>query len=98
MAAKTLTVKEVAEQFGTDGRTLRKFLRHQVKESGGTVGEDTPGKGGRYALDARKVAKLQRDFNAWNESRQPAESTDDDDETETEEETEVDETEGDSAE
>ena len=87
MAAKTLTVKEVAEKMGTDGRTLRKFLRHQVKESGGTVGEDTPGKGGRYAIEAKKVAKLQRDFAAWNEARRAPVATDDED-PEAEEETE----------
>lgn len=66
MATKTLTVKEVAEKFGTDGRTLRKFLRHEVKQAGGTIGEDTPGKGRRYSLEAKEVTAMRKRFNAWN--------------------------------
>jgi len=74
MAAKTLTVKEVAAQLGTDGRTLRKFLRHEVKEAGGKVGEDTPGKGGRYSLEAGKVKALGKRFEAWAASKVQPES------------------------
>ena len=69
MATKTLTVKEVAETLGTDGRTLRKFLRSEVKESGGTVGVDTPGKGKRYSIPAGQVKGLTKRFNAWNEAK-----------------------------
>ena len=67
--AATLTVKEVAEQLGTDGRTLRKFLRHEATEAGGTIGEDTPGKGGRYSLEARSVKGLQKRFDLWSAAR-----------------------------
>lgn len=62
---KTLTVKEVADQLDTDPRTLRKFLRKEVRDAGGKVGEDTPGKGGRYALEAKQVTQLRKRFAAW---------------------------------
>jgi hypothetical protein len=66
MATKTLTVKEVAAQLGTDGRELRKFLRARVVEAGGTVGEDTPGKGRRYQpFTAKEVTQLTKAFRAW---------------------------------
>ena len=86
MATKTLTVKEVAEMIGTDGRTLRKFLRHEVTEAGGKVGEDTPGKGGRYSLESTKVKQLQKRFDAWNEARRskPEVESDESDELEVE--------------
>lgn len=66
--AATLTVKEVAEQLGTDPRTLRKFLRSEVKEAGGQIGEDTPGKGGRYSIESRSVKGLAKRFGAWTEA------------------------------
>jgi hypothetical protein len=70
MAAKTLTVKEAAQQIGTDARTLRKFLRHEVTQAGGKVGEDTPGKGGRYSLEARQMKGLTARFQEWAEAKQ----------------------------
>lgn len=81
MATKTLTVKEVAVQLDTDPRTLRKFLRHQVTEAGGKVGEDTPGKGGRYSLEASKMKSLSKDFAAWNEARRKPEVESDEETT-----------------
>lgn len=66
--ATTLTVKEVAEKLGTEARTLRKFLRQEVTDAGGKIGEDTPGKGGRYQLEARSFASLQKRFKAWSEA------------------------------
>lgn len=65
MATKTLSAKEVAEKFGTDGRTLRKFLRADAKEQG----TETPGKGGRYSIEAKKVQSLQKRFDKWNAAR-----------------------------
>jgi hypothetical protein len=67
-------VKEVAEKIGTDPRTLRKFLRFEVKEAGGTIGEDSPGKGGRYSLEANKVNALSKRFASWNDNRKAAAS------------------------
>lgn len=69
MTTKTLTVKEVAEKLGTDGRTLRKFLRHEAVEAGGQVGTDTPGKGKRYAIPANEVSKMHKRFESWAEAK-----------------------------
>jgi acetylornithine deacetylase/succinyl-diaminopimelate desuccinylase-like protein len=69
MATKTLTVKEVAAALGTTGRELRKFLRRECVDAGGTVGVDTPGKGKRYAIPAKEVASLSKRFAAWDEAR-----------------------------
>lgn len=62
---KTLSVKEVADKLDTDPRTLRKFLRKEVRDNGGTIGEDTPGKGGRYAIEAKAVAGIRKRFAAF---------------------------------
>jgi predicted transcriptional regulator len=64
----TLTTKEIAEKIGTEPRTLRKFLRSEAVESGGKVGEDTPGKGGRYSIEAKEFRGLQKRFEAWSEA------------------------------
>lgn len=64
----TLTTKETAEKLGTEPRTLRKFLRSEAVEAGGKVGEDTPGKGGRYSLEAKEFRSLQKRFEAWQEA------------------------------
>jgi hypothetical protein len=84
--ATTMSVKETAEKLGTEPRTLRKFLRSEVVEAGGKVGEDTPGKGGRYSLEARSFNSLQKRFTAWSEKHtRPADASD---ETESEDEVE----------
>lgn len=55
----TRTVKEVAVEFETDGRTLRKFLRS-------TDGLNTRvGKGNRWSIEAKDVRKLRKGFDAW---------------------------------
>lgn len=59
--AKTLTTKELAEEFETDPRTLRKFLRATLDE--------TPGKGSRYAIQAKQVRSLKSKFQKWDEAR-----------------------------
>jgi len=68
----TMTTKEAAEKLGTNPRTLRKFLRAQVVEAGGKVGEDTPGKGKRYSLEAKDFRGLQKRFDTWLEAKTPA--------------------------
>lgn len=63
--AQVLTVKEVAQKWEITPRTLRKFLRKDTVAQGGKVGEDTPGKGGRYSLDAKSLRSLKVRFDAW---------------------------------
>jgi predicted transcriptional regulator len=72
MATATLSAKELAEKLGTDGRTVRKFLRSDAKKHG----TETPGKGGRYQIKAGQVKSLQKRFDAWDAARTPAEGSD----------------------
>ena len=60
--AQTLTPKELALQWDTDARTVRKFLRSD--QGTGRVGQ-----GNRHAIPANSVKKLQKAFLAWNEAR-----------------------------
>lgn len=59
MAAKTLTPAELAVTFETDARTVRKFLRSVTDR------DAQPGKGSRWAIEARKVASLRKRFDKW---------------------------------
>lgn len=56
---KTMTPKEIAVQFETDGRTVRKFLRSI------TPVEDRPGKGSRWAIESRSTRTLRKQFDTW---------------------------------
>lgn len=76
--AKTMTPKEIAAQFGTDPRTLRKFLRTDARDRGA----ETPGKGSRWEIEARSVRSLRKRFDVWNAARtatpdEPDATTDD---------------------
>lgn len=57
----TLTPAEFAATVGSDGRTVRKFLRDITPK------EDQPGKGSRWALPGTKrdVSKLTKQFRDW---------------------------------
>jgi len=59
MAARTMTPAELATEFETDARTVRKFLRSVTDK------ENQPGKGSRWAIEARKVASLRKRFDKW---------------------------------
>lgn len=69
MAAKTFTPKEIAEDLGTDGKTLRKFLRS-------TFPEAAPGKGNRWALTSKQVREVKKGFKVWDESRRAPKAED----------------------
>ncbi|MFI8694788.1 hypothetical protein [Dietzia maris] len=60
---KTLSTREVAEKVGTDPKTLRAFLR---------ATSQGVGSGKRYALPAKDVAKVKKEFVAWEAERQAA--------------------------
>lgn len=62
----TITAKELATRLDTDARTVRKFLRSDAAAGNA---EGTPGKGSRYAIEAKQVASLKKRFNAWNAAR-----------------------------
>ncbi len=63
--AKLITTAQAAEMLGTDPKTLRRFIRAGVRNVGGTVGTDTPGRGKRYALDAETVEGWRDAFASW---------------------------------
>jgi hypothetical protein len=59
----TITPKEFAQKVQSDPRTVRKFFRSLDQV-------ESPGKGGRYAIEAKQVKSLTTKFNAWNEAKQ----------------------------
>lgn len=62
-ATNTLSAKEVAAELGTDGRTLRKFLRSSASPI-------TPvGQGNRYAIKRGEVKAIRKGFTAWLEAK-----------------------------
>jgi len=63
--SKVVTPSELAVQFETDGRTVRKFLRSI------TPRDEQPGKGGRWSIDgtAKNVNKLRKQFNDWHQKQ-----------------------------
>lgn len=63
--ANTLTPKELAVELDTNAKLVRSFLRS--KDSG--LAADAPGKGGRWAIDARKVKGLKGKFTKWEAKR-----------------------------
>lgn len=68
MAATLLTTAQVAEALKTDPKTLRKFLRADAREKGDT----TPGKGGRWTIEAKKVTGLRSRFIKWTQAQEQA--------------------------
>jgi hypothetical protein len=60
-----VTVKQAAASIGTDPKTLRRFMRAYVTRKGGVVGVDTPGRGGRYAIDEDSMLAMHQAFDAW---------------------------------
>lgn len=52
----SLSAKEVAQELGTDARTVRKFLRKTY----GTIGQ-----GNRWSIQRKEVAKLKKAFDEW---------------------------------
>lgn len=65
---KTLNPKELAVELDSDAKRVRKFLRS--KDSG--LAAEAPGKGGRWAIEARKVKGLKAKFARWDEADRKA--------------------------
>lgn len=68
----TKTVKEIAQEFETDPRTLRKFLRDTLPK------DEQPGKGSRYAIEGKQVRSLKSKFGKWTEEKAAKVATDED--------------------
>lgn len=56
---KMLTPKEIAQNWDTDGRSVRKFLRSITPK------DEQPGKGARWAVEAKSLRSLKKEFDAW---------------------------------
>lgn len=59
----TLTTAEVAAEFDTTPRTLRKFLRADARNR--DAADTLPGKGSRYALERKALKGMRTRFNKW---------------------------------
>ena len=69
----TLTPKELANELGTDPKTVRKFLR--------SLSSERPGKGGRWAIPTDMVDDLKDRFETWTDTRSTVFSIDEVDDT-----------------
>lgn len=61
----TLNTTELATEFETTPRELRKFLRSDAADHDA----ETPGKGARYSIERREVRSLKKRFDAWTAAR-----------------------------
>lgn len=75
-----ITAMELANELGTDSRTVRKFLRKITPK------DEQPGKGARWSIDGtkRSVNKLRKQFDEWNTPAEEPEPEVEVDETEVE--------------
>lgn len=69
--AEVMTTSEVAEQLGTDPKTLRKFFRSDQ------CSIEPVGQGKRYAITKSDIKELKTAFGAWS-SGKVKKATDDD--------------------
>lgn len=70
--AGTISPKELANELGTDPKTVRKFLR--------SLSADRPGKGGRWAIPTDMVEELTDRFSTWSTNQATVFSIDEVDE------------------
>lgn len=65
MKMAEMTTAQVAEEFDTTARELRKFLRSEAS------GIESVGKGARYTLpgNKRELTKLRKQFDEWTASK-----------------------------
>jgi len=54
-----ITAGELATELGTDGRTVRKFLRSI------TPAENQPGKGSRWGIEKKEIRSLRSKFTKY---------------------------------
>lgn len=72
MAATILSPADIAAEFGTDARTVRKFLRSITPK------ENHPGKGSRWGIEKKNLRSMRTKFTAFqkaeNEKREAREN------------------------
>lgn len=57
--SNTLSAKELAQECGTDPKTVRKFLRDHLSA------DEQPGQGGRYAFTKKEAKDLVKAYKEW---------------------------------
>jgi hypothetical protein len=57
--SNTLSAKELAQECGTDPKTVRKFLRDHL------AADEQPGQGGRYAFTKKEAKDLVKAYKEW---------------------------------
>jgi hypothetical protein len=62
----TLNPTELADRLGTDARTARKFLRSITPK------DAQPGKGSRWAIEAKQVTSLKSQFSKFTAAAEKA--------------------------
>lgn len=60
-----VSAKDVAEHIGVSPKAFRRFMRAYVTSKGGSVGQDTPGRGGRYSFDEGALDNIALAYRAW---------------------------------
>lgn len=60
-----MSASAVAEHIGVSPKAFRRFVREYVKGKGGRVGQDTPGRGGRYAFERDSIDAIAAAYEAW---------------------------------
>jgi transposase len=60
MANKTYSINEIAEKIEVPARTIRKVLRANINK------DNQPGRGARWAIAEKDIAKLTEMVNAFN--------------------------------
>lgn len=65
---RTFSASEAAAELGTDGKTLRRFLRQDSTYK-------NAGSGGRYEFTTADMPKLTEKFNAWHNRPKSSKST-----------------------
>lgn len=68
MIMASITPAEFATMLDTTPKNARKFLRENAAEKG----IDTPGKGGRWAIEKKELRSLTARFNKWNAAQESA--------------------------
>jgi hypothetical protein len=58
------SINDLAADLNMTPKNVRKHWRAYVRANGGTIGQDTPGKGKRYDLDARTYAAFKKQVGA----------------------------------
>ena len=57
--ATILTAQELAVEFETDARTIRKFLRSVTPK------ENQPGKGKKWGIEKKSLRTLRKQYSEW---------------------------------